>query len=84
LTNWSEIEYYLLKQLKLQPSELDRLEFWRAETLIEIHKDKTEEENRRRKKENEQQGASVPSMGSFMNQQQSMYKNLSSGLKMPK
>jgi hypothetical protein len=84
LTNWFEIEYYLLKQLRLQPSELDRLEFWRAETLIEIHKEKVEEDNRRKKKESEEQNAGMPNMNSFMSQQQNMYKNVTGGFKLPK
>jgi hypothetical protein len=58
------------------------MDFWRAEVLLEIHKEKVEEENTRRKKEEENQG-SMPNMSSMMNQQQSMFKGLSSGGKMP-
>lgn len=80
--NWCEVEYVLLKTLRLQPSELDRMEFWRAEVLLEIHKEKVEEENTRRKKEEETQG-STPNMSGMMSQQQNMFKGLSSGGKMP-
>jgi hypothetical protein len=65
--------------LRLQPSELDRMEFWRAEVLIEIHKEKTEEENRKRKKQEDQQGANMPNMNSMLSQQQNMFKGLTSG-----
>ena len=75
--NWCEVEYVLLKTLKLQPSELDRMEFWRAELLLEIHKDKTEEENKRRTQQEQQQN--MPNMSSMMQQQQNMFKGLSSG-----
>lgn len=70
--------------LRLQPSELDRMDFWRAEVLIEIHKEKTEEENRKQKKQNDQQEANTPNMGSFLNQTKGLMGGLGGGLKMPK
>lgn len=75
MQNWCEVEYVLLKTLRLQPSELDRMEFWRAEMLLEIHKEKTEDENRRRTQQENQQNSSMPNMSS----QQNMFKNLTSG-----
>jgi hypothetical protein len=77
--NWCEVEYILLKTLRLQPSELDRMEFWRAEVLLEIHKQKVEEENKQRKKQEEQQSAQMPNMSGIMGQQQSMLGNLTKG-----
>jgi hypothetical protein len=62
--------------LKLQPSELDRMDFWRAEMLVEIHKEKTEEENRKRKKQEDQQSAGMPNMNSMLAQQQNMFKGM--------
>jgi len=62
LTNWFEAEFILLKVLKLQPSELDRLEFYRAEILMENLKSFNEEEEGRRKKEEEGQDISANSM----------------------
>jgi hypothetical protein len=53
LTNWFEAEFILLKVLKLQPSELDKLEFYRAEILMENLKAFNEEEESGRKKEQE-------------------------------
>jgi hypothetical protein len=55
LENWFEAEFILLKVLKLQPSELDKLEFYRAEILMENLKQFNEEEEGGRKKEQEQQ-----------------------------
>lgn len=83
--NWCEIEYILLKTLRLQPSELDRMDFWRAELLIEIHKEKTEEENKQRKKQ-EQQTGETSGMGSLLSQQKSMMSSFANGsaFKMPK
>jgi hypothetical protein len=81
--NWCEIEYILLKTLRLQPSELDRLEFWRAELLLEIHKEKTEEENKRRKQE-ESNSPNMPDMNSMMSNTQNMFKGMSAGKGMPK
>jgi hypothetical protein len=53
LTNWFEAEFILLKVFRLQPSELDRLEFYRAEILMENLKKHNEEEEGVRKKEEE-------------------------------
>lgn len=75
--NWCEVEYVLLKTLNLQPSELDRMDFWRAELLLEIHKEKTEEENRKRTQQEKAEG--VPNMSSMMQQQQNAFKGLTSG-----
>ena len=59
MENWSEVEFILLKVLDLQPSELDRLEFWRAELLMDNLKKFNEEENNRRKAEEDKQSSSV-------------------------
>jgi hypothetical protein len=55
LTNWFEVEFLLLKVLKLQPSELDKMEFYRAEILMENLKNFNEEQEGRRKKDEEGQ-----------------------------
>jgi len=56
LTNWFEAEFVLLKILRLQPSELDRMEFYRAEILIENLKNYSEDEEGKRKKSEEEYG----------------------------
>ena len=61
MENWFEAEFILLKVLKLQPSELDRLEFYRAEILMENLKNFNEEEGERRRKEEESQDTSASS-----------------------
>lgn len=58
MTNWFEVEFILLKVLRLQPSELDRMEFYRAEILMENLKQFNEDEQGRHKKEEEQQNSS--------------------------
>ena len=62
MENWFEAEFILLKGLKLQPSELDRLEFYRAELIMENWKNFNEEEEGRRKKEEESSDMSASSM----------------------
>lgn len=62
MTNWFEAEFILLKVLRLQPSELDRLEFYRAEILMENLKNFNEEEEGRRKKEEEGHDMTASSM----------------------
>jgi hypothetical protein len=54
LTNWFDAEFILLKVLRLQPSELEKMEFYRAEFLMEnLKKYNEEEENRRVNQEKE-------------------------------
>ncbi len=55
------MEFLLLKILKLQPSELDCMEFYRAEILIENLKEHTEKESEQNKKEQKDYEKSVPS-----------------------
>ena len=54
------MEFLLLKILRLQPSELEVMEFYRAEFLIENLKKHTEEENKQRKKEEDDQSKMMP------------------------
>jgi hypothetical protein len=60
LENWFELEFLLLKIIRLQPSELEQMEFYRAEFLIENLKKHTEEENKSRKKEEEDYQKGMP------------------------
>jgi hypothetical protein len=59
LENWFELEFLLLKIVRLQPSELDKMEFYRAEILIENLKKFSEKEGEQRKKEEESQQKSM-------------------------
>lgn len=69
-----------LRHLKCQLSELDKLEFWRAEMLMENHKEAIEEENKKNKTQNESN--KMPDMKSTMD---SMMKGGGPmGMKMPK
>ena len=63
MENWYELEFLLLKIIRLQPSELDRLEFYRAEMLIENLKNYSEKENDQRKKEESEQQNKNSSLG---------------------
>jgi hypothetical protein len=69
LENWFEVEYVLLKHLRLQPSELDKMEFYRAELLIENFKKYTEKEKEAQKEQEKE-----------YNQK---FADLKSGIKMP-
>jgi len=74
LENWFEVEFLLLKILKLQISELDRLEFWRAEILMENLKNWGEKENENRKQQEKDQSSSY-SMGDAQRSASDMMKN---------
>ena len=54
------MEFLLLKILRLHPSELEIMEFYRAEFLIENLKKNTEEENKQRKKDEDEQSKMMP------------------------
>ena len=60
MENWFELEFLLLKILRLQPSELETMQFFRAEYLIENLKKHTEEENKQRKREEDEQQKGMP------------------------
>lgn len=75
MENWSKVEYAALRYLKCQLSELDKLEFWRAEMLFENHKEAVEEENKRNK--TQQEANKMPDMKSAMGDM------MKGGMKMP-
>ena len=68
MENWFEVEFVLLKILRLQPSELDRMEFYRAEILMENLKSYQEKESDHRKRQEDDQHINTPSFnqGSLM------------------
>jgi hypothetical protein len=77
LENWFELEFVLLKVLKLQPSELDRMEYYRVEYLMENLEKYNEKENQHRKKEEEAQKSEYGDMSpsGMMNMSNNMMKN---------
>ncbi len=77
MESWFEVEFLLLKLLRLQPSELDRIEFYRAEFLMENLKDWNEKEQKQRKKEEDEQSSSMGGydMGSMQRNANQMMKS---------
>lgn len=91
MENWFEVEYILLKTLRLQPSEVDNMEFYRVEILLENHKKWVEKENEERKKQDNETKATGFDKSSMSSQTNSMMKDAAKGLpkmgslpKMPK
>lgn len=60
--NWFEIEFVLLKQLSLQPSELEQMEFYRVQYLMENYRDYNKKENAKRKEQETKQRDKYGSM----------------------
>jgi predicted Rossmann fold nucleotide-binding protein DprA/Smf involved in DNA uptake len=56
--NLSKLEFVLLKHLKIQLSEIDKLEFYRFEFLVEHFKEWAEEEKKRQETEEKKSGDS--------------------------
>ena len=83
MTNWFEVEFVLLKHLKLQPSEIDRMEFYRVEYLLENWKEHTEKEQKHRKDEEDRQSAEY-SPSAMQRQQGSMMQKYMGQNNMPK
>ena len=79
MENWFDVEFLLLKILRLQPSELDKMEFYRAEYLMEKQKEWSERENKQRQKEEAEQKENMPRFDTSANQLSKM----SGGFKMP-
>ena len=82
MENWSEVEFLLLKILRLQISELDRLEFWRAEVLMDNLKNWGEKENENRKQQDKEQSSSY-SMGDAQRGASDMMRNANMNMNMP-
>lgn len=79
MENWSEVEFLLLKILRLQISELDRLEFWRAEVLMDNLKNWGEKENENRKQQDKEQSSSY-SMGDAQRSASDMMRNANANI----
>jgi len=81
------MEFLLLKHLNLQPSEIEKMEFYRLEYLIEHFKEWNEEEKKKREKEEAKQKKEQSSMLDYkkeLKKQQKMQGNLSKKPKLPK
>jgi len=75
LTNWYEVEFVLLKQLGITPLELDQLEFYRIEYLMDNFKDYSEKKNKQR--ETQEQSQKFDQSSILKNSQSSFKKYLS-------
>lgn len=73
--NLSKMEFVLLKHLNLQPSEMDRMEFYRLEYLIENFREWNEEEKKRQDAEEKKYKNESGSMTSFKKDFDSMKNN---------
>lgn len=65
MVNWFNIEFQLLKQLKISPLELDQLEFYRVEYLIDnlkAHNKEVVKANREEEKKQRLQTPAAPKM----------------------
>lgn len=73
MTNWYEVEFVLLKHLKLTPLELDQLEFYRVEYLMDNFKDFTEK-NQKQQKEQEKEQSGKFNQSSILKSSQNSFK----------
>ncbi len=64
MENWFNVEFLLLKILRLQPDVLDRMEFYRAEYLMENLKEWNEKEKKHNEEEESRQKESMPKFDS--------------------
>ena len=58
LENWFKIEFIFTKNLHITPLELDQMEFYRVEYMIQNYEEFIEEENKRYKQQEKDQGKS--------------------------
>jgi hypothetical protein len=87
LENFLELKYLLIKQLRIQPSEVEQLEYYELEYMIEFHKKWTDKEREAREKDEKQQ-SSITNNKQFSDAQKMMKNNnmpkMPSGSSMPK
>jgi len=58
LENWFKIEFIFTKNLGITPLELDQMEFYRVEYMIQNYEEFVEEENKQQKQQEKDQGMS--------------------------
>ena len=55
MENWFKIEFIFAKNLHITPSELDQMEFYRVEYMLQNYEEFIEEENKRQKQQEKDQ-----------------------------
>ena len=75
MENWLEVEFILLKHLRLQPDVLDKMEFYRVEYMLHFFKEYAEKEKAAQEKENGQQ-SSTSMVKEAQRNQANMMKNM--------
>jgi ERCC4-related helicase len=78
LENWLEVEFILLKHLKLQPNVLDGMEFYRVEYMLHFFKEYSEKEKNAQEKNN-----GSPSSTSMVKEAQRNQANMMKSMKSP-
>ena len=58
MENWFKIEFIFTKNLHITPLELDQMEFYRVEYMIQNYEEFIEEEKKQYKKQEKEQGMS--------------------------
>jgi hypothetical protein len=68
LENWFKIEFIFAKNLHITPLELDQMEFYRVEYMIQNYEEFIEEENKQMKKQEKDQNMSIKQSQAGMGQ----------------
>ncbi len=89
LENYFEVKYILLKQINIQPSEIELLPYYEYELLIENHQKYMEKEREAREEEEKGQKGQTYNTDKYMKDakkmvQQPKMPNMPSGMSMPK
>lgn len=82
LENWFELEYILIKDLGMTVTDIDNMEYYRFQYLIENHKKRIEKEKERQEKEEKQTGDKF-NFNQMAREQQSQMKKQTPDFKMP-
>ena len=78
------MEFILLKHLGLQPSEMDRMEFYRLEYLVDNFKEWNEEEKKRQEAEEGKQKGDFGSMSQMRKEFDGMRNSQMGSISAPK
>lgn len=82
LESWSKYEFIMVKHLNMSFMDFDNLEFYRIQYLMDNYKEHLDKEKERQEKQEKEQQTKFD-MNRFANDQKSMSKSMTSGMKMP-
>lgn len=83
LESYFKLKAGLLKYSQCQPSEIEKMDFYEIEIILDNLKELAEEEEKERKKKDKDEASAVPNISSYQRQMQSTLNSSRGTLPMP-